>query len=78
MLAAALWVLIAINSDGKAMMAQDFQSEKACNAAKAYIESKRGTYVWVTCIPDPPEEGRQGRGASRATPPAPAASGASQ
>lgn len=75
MLAAALWVLIAINSDGKAMMAQDFQSEKACNAAKAFLESKRGSFVWVTCIPDPPEEGRQGRDASRTTPPAPAASG---
>ena len=47
------WVLIVVSTNGDhAMVAQQFVSERACIAAKAFVEDKRGTYVYATCIKD--------------------------
>lgn len=50
--AITLWVLIATASDGRAMLSQQFQSQAACVAAKRFLESKRGTYIFAECLAD--------------------------
>lgn len=60
----ALWVLLVVPSESKSgMMAQSFQTQQACEAAKAWVmEQKKGTdvggrkvfYATATCMEDPP------------------------
>ena len=68
MLTLTLWVLIAVNSGGTTMMAQQFQSHAACVKAQEFLESKRGTYVWAECIRDDPGSDRQSRSGQRMDP----------